>query len=378
MRARFRSLLVNLCLLAVTTAVTCAAAEIGLRLFRPQPLEAAYVWPDGTLRHIPSFVYRYSRPGFSNLVSFNSLGLRGPEVAAGKRPGVPRVLFLGDSFVEGKQVADDEVLTAVLSRLAARDGRPLEVINAGVAGYGTTDELLLWEQLGRSLRPDLVIVGFYPNDVRNNLERRWFVLRDGAIVPGHAPHLPKVRWIYDLRKLLASHSHLWMLLKAGKTAWHEREEEALREEEEVKEGVPLQPSLLETEDVFAIEPSAEIARGWRLTEALLTELKRRVDSTGARFVLAVFPSRYQVDDALWRTHAAASGLDPGRYDMEIPDRRLAAWAASTGTTIVDLLPDFRSRNTDNSFYFSIDAHWNPAGQELAGEVIYRRLRSAGF
>ena len=84
--SRMRGCLVNLLLVAVSVLVACVAGEVIVRLYRQQPLEAAYVWPDGTLRHLPSFSFRYTRQGFSNIVSYNALGLRGPEVPASKNP----------------------------------------------------------------------------------------------------------------------------------------------------------------------------------------------------------------------------------------------------------------------------------------------------
>ncbi len=368
MKTRIRPLLLNSGLLLASLAAATGLAEIVLRLFRPQPLEAAYVFPDGTLRHRPSFSYRYTRQGFSNAVTFNALGLRGAEVPATKRAGVPRILFMGDSFVEGKQVSDGEVLTVVLSRLLEESGRPAEVINAGVAGAGTGEELILWERLGRSLDPDLVILGFYPNDVRNNVGRRFFALRGGEVVQVREPRLPRARWIYDARKYLAAHSHLYMIVQSAREAWRERKEEGARAADgEPGEGTAQR--LLETEEVFEVDPAPEIAEGWDLTEALLAEMKRRVEASGARFLLAIFPTRFQVDDSLWLAHARDAGIDPGLYDLEIPGRRLAAWAERTGAHVVDLLAAFREANRSNSFYHAIDAHWNPDGHRLAAEII---------
>ncbi len=446
MRARIRPLLQNAALALAAIAVAAVVAEVTLRLFRPQPLEAAYVFPDGTLRHRPSFSYTYTRSGFSNVVTYNSLGFRGPEVARPKQAGLPRILFMGDSFVEGKQVADEEVVTAVLARLLRDGARPAEVINAGVAGAGTGEELILWEKLGRSLAPDLVILGFYPNDVRNNVERRYFAVREGQVVQLREPRLPRVRWIYDARKLLAAHSHLYMLVQSAREAWRERVEEEGRvkagrgvsEGARADEGRKLEEEgsaaarkgtgeervatprgsagseadedgedprgavddggepagdparnedrreplaaarLLETEDVFEIEPSPEIAAGWVLTEALLTEMKRRVEISGARFMVVALPTRFQVDDALWRAHAREIGISPGLYDLEIPGKRLAAWAEHTGGVVVDLLPAFRAANRDNSFYYAIDAHWNPEGHRIAAGTIHAALVSRGL
>jgi hypothetical protein len=385
MKAKFRVVALNLGVALFAALVAVGVGELYLRFFRPQPLEAAYMWEDGTLRHIPSFSFTYARQEFSSLVRFNALGLRGSEIAPDPRPGIPRVLFMGDSFVEGKQVGEEEVVTAALQRLAAAGGHPIEVINAGVAGYGTGEEILLWEQVGPALKPELVILGFYPNDVRNNVERKYFALRDGRIVPNRAPRRPKLRWIYDLRKLMASRSHFYVLLKSGmkvmgSNADEDEPERPAGAEAAPREGgstgppaTPRPASLLETEDVFEIQPSPSIREGWLLTEALLTEMKRRVEARGARFILAIFPSRYQVDRALWERHAAETGIDPADHDMDLPGRRLRAWGEREGVAVVDPLGAFRAGNTDNSFYFSVDAHWRPSGHELAAEAIAERL-----
>lgn len=372
MKARLRALSVNLALALASVLFAVGAGEVIVRSFRPQPLEAAYWWEDGTLRHRPSFEYTYTRREFSNSVRFNSLGLRGPEIPPEKRPGVPRVLVLGDSFVEGKQVGEEEVLTAVLERMARERGRELEVINAGMAGVGTAEEIFLWDRVAGKLDPEVVILGFYPNDVRNNVKRRFFVLEDGKIVSHREPYRPKVRWIYDVRKVLAAHSHFYVLLRDGKNILREWLEESLQEAV-TDEVPPWRARLLETEDVFEIEPSPVIKQGWELTEALLTEIKRRVEARGARFVLAVFPTRYQVDRELWLRHARKVGLDPSRYDLDYPSRRLRQWALRQDVLMVDLLQPFRDRNLDNTFYFSLDAHWNRHGHELAASVIHDAL-----
>src|SRR5207244_3784662 len=45
----------------------------------------------------------------------------------------------------------------------------VEVVSAGVSGYGTASELLYFEREGKRYQPDLVVLAFYPgNDVKNN------------------------------------------------------------------------------------------------------------------------------------------------------------------------------------------------------------------
>lgn len=98
---------------------------------------------------------------------FNALGMRGPEAAEQKPPGTVRILGLGDSFTLGEGVREEDTylrrLEATLNAAAA--GR-YEVLNAGVSGYNTYDEVLVldrrWLEMG--LEPDAVLIGFYLND----------------------------------------------------------------------------------------------------------------------------------------------------------------------------------------------------------------------
>lgn len=297
------------------------------------------------------------------MISYNSLGLRGREATALPPSGTLRVVFLGDSFVEGKQVGDGEVLTARLERASAERGRPLEVVNAGVGGYGTADELLLWDRALATLRPDLVLVGFFANDVRNNVERPFFDVREGRVVQVQEPPRPRVRWLYECQKFLVARSHLAYLVKSAF---------APGGQEQAQRGV-----LAEDEDAFAVDPSPRIARGWTLTLELLAELRRRAEAAGARFAVVVFPTRYQVSDTLWAAQTRRLGLDPAAFDLRTPQRRLGEWAQASGTELIDLLEAFRSAAPAGGLYFSIDAHWTAAGHALAANTICEGLLGRG-
>jgi lysophospholipase L1-like esterase len=363
--------LANLVLLACSSIAAAMIAELGLRLAYPQPLDAAYVWSDGTLRHLPSFRYTYTRAGFSNEVHYNALGLRGPDPAPAQTK--LRVVVLGDSFVEGKQVGEREVFTARLQQLAEAAGRPIEVINAGMGGYGTSDELLLWERVVTALHPDVVLIAFFPNDVRNNLERAWFDVRDGRVTQVAEPPRPRVRWLYEAQKWLVSRSHLAYLVKNAALTLSGAAPDG-REAESSRDA----PNLVEDEEVFLIEPPARIARGWTLCLALLAELARRVEASGARCSVVLVPNRYQVDATLWRRHTDRLALDRELFDLEQPQRRFVEWSLRTGIPAIDLLPELRKRNHDNTFYYDDDAHWNEAGHRVAAEVLLGELNSRGL
>ena len=104
-------------------------------------------------------------------VRINQLGFRdNREYALDKPPGVFRILVLGDSVTFGHGTSFETTYPYLLeTRL--REWRPdvnWQVWNLGVPGYNTTQELQQLLEWGARAAPDLVIVGFYPNDLSAN------------------------------------------------------------------------------------------------------------------------------------------------------------------------------------------------------------------
>ena len=101
------------------------------------------------------------------VIETNSLGLRSPELGP-KTDDEFRVLVLGDSITFGDYVSFDETYTAVLeSRFEDRRPR-VRVINAGLPGAGTSDELYHYLEICDAVDADLVLVGMYLNDAQNS------------------------------------------------------------------------------------------------------------------------------------------------------------------------------------------------------------------
>jgi lysophospholipase L1-like esterase len=104
---------------------------------------------------------------YHHAVAVNSLGLRGGEVAQTK--GVERrILVLGDSLVYGQGVGDDETVPHYLERAlrsAAGGDGAWRVINGGLRGYGTAQELALLDELAERIDPDVVVLVWYWNDL---------------------------------------------------------------------------------------------------------------------------------------------------------------------------------------------------------------------
>ena len=85
-------------------------------------------------------------------IRINSIGLRDIELAPSA--GKPTIMFVGDSFVYGAGVQTDERFTEKL-RAQLPDAR---IVNAGVAAYGTDQELLMLRRLWPKIEPNVVVL----------------------------------------------------------------------------------------------------------------------------------------------------------------------------------------------------------------------------
>jgi lysophospholipase L1-like esterase len=206
---RARELAGSLVLAGASVAVVLALFEAGLRVAGHRALYEMYSTPwtfwvyDADLGwfHEPEASGRFVGPRpwpveFEPEVSINSLGLRGPELPPRAEDEL-RVLFLGDSLVAAFEVTDDlTFVRRIEPELGRRLGRSVRAINGGVRGYGTDQYLLLYEERGRALEPDIVVVfvsGNDPNDNRTLHEpRRPF--GKPALVPNGGGALERVGW----------------------------------------------------------------------------------------------------------------------------------------------------------------------------------------
>jgi len=93
--------------------------------------------------------------------------MRQGPVSVSKTPNSFRVAFLGDSFTFGWGVKEQEAFPQVVRRIlqsVAPQGTNVEVLNFGVPGYSTFQEVASFEDVGLDFRPDVVVAYFIEND----------------------------------------------------------------------------------------------------------------------------------------------------------------------------------------------------------------------
>lgn len=89
-----------------------------------------------------------------------------------KQPGVPRLLFLGDSVTRRAS------LVAPLRAFADASGQPAEVLNAGVESWNPAQEVAGYFRSQQPLAADHVVLSLHNNDLT---ESTVMCLRDGAL-----------------------------------------------------------------------------------------------------------------------------------------------------------------------------------------------------
>ena len=105
-------------------------------------------------RNIPN----WEASTYSRRLTTNSLGMRDQEYSVQKPAQAFRILLLGGSYTWGYGVADDEVFSSVLEQRLGQAGHQIEILNTGVSGWSTDQQLLYLESEGFEYAPDLVLL----------------------------------------------------------------------------------------------------------------------------------------------------------------------------------------------------------------------------
>jgi lysophospholipase L1-like esterase len=97
----------------------------------------------------------------------NSVGAReGREYAPGRKPGIVRIVGVGDSGMFGWGVDQGEDYLSVLEESLNRrdDGKRYDVINLAVPGFNTRQEVEMLKDRGLQYAPDIVVIDWSFND----------------------------------------------------------------------------------------------------------------------------------------------------------------------------------------------------------------------
>ena len=193
-------------------------------------------------------------------VHINQIELRDErEYDLAKRPNTFRILVLGDSVTFGHGSVSEHAYPYLLEqRLKAwRPEVEWQVWNAAVPGYNTSQELAHLLEVGPRFQPDLVVVGFFENDLIGNHE----MASPGVALKALAGTLSIMRrHVYSLE--LYKKAYLQFAWKLSKSDEYRRRVEHLGTEESL---------LASVEDASALEQQA-LTPFERLTDAQVRDV----------------------------------------------------------------------------------------------------------
>jgi hypothetical protein len=344
-----------------------AAAELGVRLAAPKPVGLSHQDRYGLALHYAG-ITRYL-PQYGHKVSFNSAGMRDREHTFEKHAGTFRILLLGDSFMEALQVPADSMLATLMEQdLTRAAGRPVEVINGGVSGWGTGDELRYLTRYGLAYHPDLVVVAMtLHNDVSDNLRREWYTMKDGALVDRDPQPKSWLQFkVLQLKAFLATRVQLYQLARRA------------RNRDEMQQvAQALNSHVVE---LFTVPKPPDIALGWQLTDRLLGAIRDTSNAMGSQMAVVLLPLRYQLADTAFASFVKHAEVAPDRMGMYQPQTTVKHMTDSLHIPVVDLLPAFQQWTAAGKapLYLDWDGHWNDAGHRLAANVVVQNLVAANL
>lgn len=432
--AKSLNFILRLLLIVLGLLIPLLLLEAGVRLMglAPPPQPNPTIWEQHPLFgwwHIPysGGIFHSDYNEFETEVRINARGLRDREIGYDNPAGALRILSLADSFGEALQVNLEETYHKQLeTRLADSLNRQVEVINAGVGGWGTDQEAIFYIAEGFRYEPDLVLLAFFiRNDAINNYgpleiernggrqQKAFFSLSAaGELVPPALEENAGSHNSEQVRELmpepgqpagpgdLTSAGQKPALLPVADQLWrisalyrfimpYLRDilpvlqwlgpSGILGGEAVIRASHPAIPVPF---FVYQAPPDERFEAAWTLTEAIISRLRTEVERRGARLVVVIIGAPEQIYPEAWdRTLAAQPDMRSINWDLDEPNRRLAAFLAEEEILYLDLLPIFReaaARPEMPPLHFRHDQHWTAAGHRLASEAIRDFLLAQGL
>lgn len=334
-------------------------------------------------------------PGSSGWTDFESRayfeinrdGFRDRDHQTIKPADTVRVAVLGDSFTAGFDVAMSATFPAVLEEALAERVAPnhnVEVLNFGVEGYGTAQELATLRAKVWQYEPDIVVLAMtLGNDLRDNHPDLrsadhvpYFMLQEGELVLDDSfLHSPGYSWRSSLPARLlvraSQYSRLVQLANAIRVSRAEsRSAEASRDEST--------PGEIGLDVEIYREPQSRVWKeAWRVTEAMVIQIAREVAEHGAELLVVTLSQGIQVDPDPSERSNLQHRL--GAEDLFYPERRIAALGEREGISVLPLAPlMLASARTEGTHFHGFGhragtGHWNQVGHRTAGRAIADRL-----
>lgn len=380
---------------AISLLGSFIAAEGLVRLLNlAQPL-ALEVTPYG-YRQRPGAYYFNTGEGNSS-GHYNRFGLRDRDIyELRKPPKTYRILIFGDSYTEAPHVdvgsTYENLLEDRLNKIALSERYDrFEVLNFGLVGAGTGEQLLRFKHQGAPFQPDLVVLAFFAgNDYEENAlvcsgvnNRPYFrqgaqgLELDNSFYAGRRGRLRAMLWFLRQKSALFDGLYRQTKLVLNRGFWAQRE---------VKQSSApnasfsdlfvdgLKQSRYHQSQLLLKDYPPYLQECTQITFALLKEFQREAAAAGSQFLVVIIPIDYQVQTDMIKPEVFAE------YPLERdkPVRLVADFLRREGMAHFSLLAMLRrsyEKDKKNSYGFSgsLRGHMNQWGHRLFSGALENHL-----
>ncbi len=337
-------------------------------------------------------------------VRINSDGMRDREHSKTKPPDAIRIAVLGDSHAEALQVPLEQAFWSIMEQrlqpCGRFNGKRIEVLNFGVSGYGTAQELITLREHVWNYNPDIVLLAVTTNnDVSDNFrplkktdEIPYFIYRDGKLALDDSyknsrsfllrqSRLSRLgRWIKDHSRLVQAANQAHHGFKILLASWKSRSNpsEPPAETGTQKADAVARSEELGVDNVVYLEPRDPTwIEAWRVTEGLIVQMRDEVSSKGASFIVVSLSNGPQVSPDPKAREAYMQRF--GIKDLFYPDNRIKSLAERERIPVIILAPDLQAYAEQTHVFlhgFGKDlgnGHWNASGHARAGELLAQKV-----
>jgi len=324
--------------MGVGVVVALLVVEAGLRLFRLAPAQGIATVNAKQYERVPGMfapnqrVRDLQKPALPYTVTIDSLGFRGSHFSRGKPANQWRIVMLGDSYVYGDFVEDNQTLPFQLQERLRSACHDALVINAGLGGTTIVDQAFMLQR-ALALAPDLVILLYVFDDFENlgNAKSSWELFAENRLQKSRFP----LSVVYPVLRGTA----LWNLaLKARATRLNRDGETALHQ-------------------AYARDSAETTTHLRNRYGAALLALRDTLKAHGVAFVLAMFPAQSELKEAsanlTWMERFA------GTHAINAVSLQSAFQASHLQAEQLFLIPE--------------DGHPRPQGYSIAAEAVAERV-----
>ncbi|TVU53491.1 MAG: hypothetical protein EA414_12030 [Arthrospira sp. PLM2.Bin9] len=322
----------------------------------------------------------------------NQFGFNDRDYPLQPDPDIFRMLIISDSFNwAGGQQGN---YTALLeNQFREHYGQhQVDVINAGYPGTHTAEQLALLKKYGLQYNPHLVVLGFFVgNDfVDADPYRKRIIVNDlyididprqELIIFGY-PIIPKSRlllFIQQKYKIFREARKFQQSYQLPQNQLVATTEAIALDEPEKSPGILSLEKFLDVErgrmSFCNIEKLQNGDRDANINYILdsISEMNAILKARNIKFIVAIYPDEYQVNDDLLNQLQSTFYLNLDDYDITCQQNILIEYLESNNIPYIDLTPRFRVEQQNRHLYLFQEPHWNSHGNQLAKDILFEHL-----